>query len=49
MIKICINDAEMRFWGAFPSVVEHQDWLEPGFVVNLWWVRIEVVKWWVLE
>lgn len=47
MIHAYINrDPHFRFFDVFPSVVFHRGWLYPGYILNLYWFRIEVVKIW---
>jgi hypothetical protein len=47
MIKPIINrDPEFRFFDCFPSVVPHRGWLYPGYILNLYWFRIEIAKVW---
>jgi hypothetical protein len=47
MIYLYINrDPDYRFLDVFPSVVSHRGWLYPGYILNLYWLRIEVVKIW---
>ena len=40
------RDPEFRFFDFFPSVVSHRGWLYPGYILNLYWFRIEIAKVW---
>jgi hypothetical protein len=39
-------DPDYRFFDFFSSVVDCQGWLQPGYVLNLYWFRVEIVKFW---
>ena len=47
MIKFIANaDPEYRFFDCFRSVVFCQGWQYPGYILNLYWFRIEFAKTW---
>jgi len=47
MIYYRINrDPDYRFFDAFPSLVLHRGWLYSGYILNLYWFRIEIANVW---
>jgi len=42
MIRFLVNDYDSRFCGCFESVVPYKGWLHSGFIINLYWIRIEL-------
>ena len=39
-------DPEFRFFDFFPSVVPYKGWLYSGYILNLYWFRVEFAKFW---
>ena len=49
MIKIRKNnDAEYQYFDWYRGFISHRGQLDIGYVLHLYWIRIEIVKFWEL-